>query len=212
MTPQSKKRWVIGTSILVIFGVIGYFVYKAVKKPKPTESTPPIDEKDKGVVSTDTKVVETGSTITNPFKTADELRAFQNWVITDRKDAAILGKYGADGLWGRNSAAAWQKYGSLYNTSSTSTSTIASSGLKKGDKVVAKKSTKGFSSQTLAKPYNKGGIGSGWIAKGYYAGIIEDIDANRNTAKVSNFTYPMLNDYNEYIYKFWLSLSDLEKQ
>jgi hypothetical protein len=210
MTPQSKKRWVIGTSILVIFGVIGYFVYKAIK-PKPTTNDTPIDEKDKGVVSTDTKVVETGSTITNPFKTADELRAFQNWVITDRKDTAILGKYGADGLWGRNSAAAWQKYGSLYNTSSTST--IVSSGLKKGDKVVAKKSTKGFSSQTLAKQYIKGGNGGGWIAKGYYAGIIENIDANRNVALVRNATYPMKsNDGKSVIPLFWLSLSDLEKQ
>lgn len=45
-----------------------------------------------------------------------DIRAFQNWVIDQKNDNRILGKYGADGKWGKNTSNAWLKYGEEYKT------------------------------------------------------------------------------------------------
>jgi len=56
-----------------------------------------------------------GSTIGNPFTSKSEVKAFQDYVINVKKDSDILGSYGADGLWGSNTANAYEKYGSEYD-------------------------------------------------------------------------------------------------
>jgi hypothetical protein len=43
-----------------------------------------------------------------------DVKGFQNWVITTKKDNQILGRYGADGKWGKNTSNAWVKYGEEY--------------------------------------------------------------------------------------------------
>lgn len=45
-----------------------------------------------------------------------DIRAFQTWVIDQKNDNQILGKYGADGKWGKNTSNAWLKYGEEYKT------------------------------------------------------------------------------------------------
>jgi len=43
-----------------------------------------------------------------------DVKGFQSWVINTKKDNQILGKYGADGKWGKNTSNAWVKYGEEY--------------------------------------------------------------------------------------------------
>jgi hypothetical protein len=43
-----------------------------------------------------------------------DVMGFQSWVINTKKDNQILGKYGADGKWGKNTSNAWVKYGEEY--------------------------------------------------------------------------------------------------
>jgi len=43
-----------------------------------------------------------------------DIKRFQEWVIDNEKDNQILGRYGADGKWGKNTSNAWVKYGEDY--------------------------------------------------------------------------------------------------
>lgn len=47
-------------------------------------------------------------------KRPNNVKDFQNWVISVKKDRKILGKYGADGDWGDSTKNAWAKYGNEY--------------------------------------------------------------------------------------------------
>ena len=117
--------YIAGLGVLV---GLGYFGWKAWRKKHPkgetTPPTPPIT--DGGTTPSGgggtTPSGGGGSTTpsnytTNPFKTKDELLAFQNYVINTKKDTSILGSAGADGFWGQKSASAWDKYGKDYLTS-----------------------------------------------------------------------------------------------
>lgn len=44
-------------------------------------------------------------------KNPTEVKAFQEFVIKVKKDSAILGGFGADGIWGSNTQKAYDKYG-----------------------------------------------------------------------------------------------------
>ena len=46
-----------------------------------------------------------------------DIKGFQSWVINTKKDNQILGKYGTDGKWGKNTSNAWVKYGEEYKQS-----------------------------------------------------------------------------------------------
>jgi hypothetical protein len=56
-------------------------------------------------------------------KTYSEILNFQKWVINQKKDKTILGKFGADGKWGPSTEKAWVKYGSKYSGSETTDTT-----------------------------------------------------------------------------------------
>jgi len=43
-----------------------------------------------------------------------DVKGFQEWVLNTKKDNQILGKYGADGKWGKRTSNAWLKYGEEY--------------------------------------------------------------------------------------------------
>ena len=122
--------YIAGLGVLV---GLGYFGFKAWRKKHPKGDTPP-PPVTPPVTPGDTTppVTPSGGTTppptgggagwpgnytTNPFKTKDELLAFQNYVINTKKDTSILGSAGADGFWGQKSASAWDKYGKDYLTS-----------------------------------------------------------------------------------------------
>ena len=125
MDAKKKKRIVITVSIAALLGVGGYFAFKLIKKLKAKKA----EEEAAKLAATTTTTPAPSSTsapkpkapiISNPFKTKAELTAFQNWVLTMYPfDRAILGKTGADGDWGQNSANAWTKYGTAYKNRST---------------------------------------------------------------------------------------------
>jgi hypothetical protein len=56
----------------------------------------------------------------NPFKSKDDLKDFQKWILKYHETDGTFGKGSAtpvgtaDGLWGKKSAKAWDKYGSRY--------------------------------------------------------------------------------------------------
>ena len=52
-----------------------------------------------------------------------DVMAFQEWVIDTKKDNQILGKYGADGKWGKRTSNAWLKYGEEYKEQNPNSST-----------------------------------------------------------------------------------------
>ena len=58
------------------------------------------------------------------FKTSDDVRKFQNWVINIKKDTKTLGTLGADGDWGPSTKNAWDKYGDEYLTKIKSPSNV----------------------------------------------------------------------------------------
>lgn len=130
---RTRKLILIGSAI-VILGVAGYFGYKWWKDKKGKDEKPPDDS-----IGGDTDLSSGGGgggggsiTTSNPFKTSDELKKFQKWVIDVAKDSAILGASLDDGKWGKNSANAWTKYGERYQketgtvVSSTSTTSKGS--------------------------------------------------------------------------------------
>jgi len=126
-----KNKSLIYLAGLGVLAGLGYFGYKAWRKKHPKNETPPPPPPtitDGGTTpsgGTTPPVTPSGGTTpsnytTNPFKTKDELLAFQNYVINTKKDSSILGSAGADGFWGQKSASAWDKYGKEYLTNSNS--------------------------------------------------------------------------------------------
>jgi hypothetical protein len=63
------------------------------------------------IVKTNTDKSKTNKSI---FKTPNDVRKFQNWVIKVKKDTKILGPLGADGDYGPSTKKAWVKYGGEY--------------------------------------------------------------------------------------------------
>ena len=60
--------------------------------------------------------------IAKPADGPKDVKTFQQWVINTKKDKTILGRggdsgFGDDGRWGKNTSAAWQKYGKEYTLS-----------------------------------------------------------------------------------------------
>ena len=117
--------------LFVLLGVGGYYGYKMLYKPKEEEDEetiiiPPTNSGDGGGGGGGG-----GSTAPVELDTNAKLTAFQNYVINTKKDTSILGKSGADGIWGGNSKKAWDKYGAEYTTKKgtnvdTKTPTLAS--------------------------------------------------------------------------------------
>lgn len=110
---------------------LGYLLFR---KPKPQDENEE-DKKDSGE-SKDTEDSSTNSQTTpvkitsNPFKTEKEVLDFQRWVLMRSAAPNIVGdktltpiylgnsgvkKNGVDGKWGKNTAAAWDKWGYDYN-------------------------------------------------------------------------------------------------
>jgi hypothetical protein len=55
-----------------------------------------------------------------------DVKGFQSWVINTKKDNQILGRFGADGKWGKNTLNAWNQYGEEYKNLNTNSTTQSS--------------------------------------------------------------------------------------
>ena len=55
-----------------------------------------------------------------------DVKGFQSWVINTKQDNQILGRFGADGKWGKNTSNAWVKYGEEYKKSNPNSTTQSS--------------------------------------------------------------------------------------
>ena len=61
-----------------------------------------------------------------PTERPKDVRGFQSWVINTKQDNQILGSFGADGKWGKNTSNAWDKYGEEYKKSNPNSTTQSS--------------------------------------------------------------------------------------
>jgi hypothetical protein len=124
---MDKKQIALLSVGALVLGVSGYFAYKGIRKfisniGNKDDMNSPKPPSQGNVGST-----PTASTSSNPFSSKAELLAFQQWVINTKGDKTILGSGGAsgfgdDGLWGRKSAQAWNKYGNEYKNVKLDTS------------------------------------------------------------------------------------------
>lgn len=107
--------------LFVLLGVGGYYGYKMLYKPKEEEDEdiviiPPPNNSGNGGGGGGGG----GSSTPSELDTKAKITDFQNYVINTKKDSAILGSSGADGVWGKNSQKAWDKYGADYKKKSGS--------------------------------------------------------------------------------------------
>lgn len=119
-TNPKAKKIIIWSSIAVIAGIGGYFLFNYFKKKREEGSG-----SDSGTPTPETPTPSPVVPISNPDVASDrptskeDITAFQQYVINVKKDNTILGKSGADGVWGSKSQSAWDKYGSDYKKSTT---------------------------------------------------------------------------------------------
>ena len=122
-TNPKAKKIIIWSSVAVVLGVGGYFLFQYFKKKKDAgllSDVPPVDSNPTPAPSNTPEVSSD-----RPTSKAD-IMAFQNYVINVKKDSAILGKFGADGVWGgtnSNTQKAWDKYGADYKKSGSPVNT-----------------------------------------------------------------------------------------
>jgi len=209
--------WSATALILIGGGYYGYTLYdksqkekkekeEQEKKDKEKDDKPKYDKPKKDYVAP-SKLPSTG------FKTKAEGDAFRTYVRANYSADAKKWDLSASGNQDNDTIRlAYSFYGEIYKKS-LSTSTVlvvTTTDLKVGDYANAKNNTSVYSSNTMVNRYPMGnvrGILSGTLLKGYYAGKIMEIDANKGSVKVSNYTYKARdsdeNDYEEY----WVKLN-----
>lgn len=115
MNRKYIKIALITTAVVGLIAGTIYVVRRVVNKAKElsgndgTDSTPAPDSLANGGPKSSSSITP------NPFSNKSELNAFQNWVLKNK--GAILGKAGADGVWGKYTASAWDKFGNEYRSS-----------------------------------------------------------------------------------------------
>lgn len=181
---KSKGNFSLYLGVAGVLGALAYFGYKAWSKTHPKDDNSnqgTTDGVPNDVTSKPADTIPVDSPInytTNPFKTKDEVKAFQQWVVN--KYGKILGtsgsnKNGVDGLWGQKTASAWDKYGKTYMTSTsasttttttTTTATIPSDVQSGIDNIVSKATGTKASQTYLANLYAQYPTwAKGWILK-----------------------------------------------
>jgi len=133
MDANKKKKAIIWVSVTMLLGVGGYFAYKFIKKAKDEKAKKLAEETAaSNVPASNSAPSGGGNTLPpvppNPF-TGNDLKKFQDWVVGVKKDAAILGKTGADSNWGRNSWNAYTKYFAEYSKTPTGIPTGTTTGV-----------------------------------------------------------------------------------
>lgn len=114
----SKIFWIIGGLVVIAGGIGAYFL---LRKPKEEEEDNLKDDDVKkpqsvGGISGGGGGFSSIPKINAPkeLNSKEKIESFQNYVLDVKKDKTILGNAGADGIWGKNSQNAWNKYGSDY--------------------------------------------------------------------------------------------------
>ena len=128
MANKNKKALLIISSLILIGGGIGYWLWKRNKdkkeEEKPTDEKP-TDEKP----STETTPTSSGTPTSVEDKPANVL-AFQQYANSKGWSPKLV----EDGLWGSKSRAAWAKWGADFKKSNG----LIASGFTKGDKLMVK--------------------------------------------------------------------------
>ncbi len=114
----SKIIWIIGGLIVIAGGIGAYFL---LRKPKKDEDDSSIDDEYGTTPSVRPLLIAP-----KELDTKAKIESFQNYVVNTKNDKTILGRAGVDGIWGRNSQNAWDKYGSDYLKSLSQSTTISS--------------------------------------------------------------------------------------
>lgn len=124
---SSVGFWVLIGTLLVGGGIGAYFLLRKPKEEKEGEEEVATDDSSSSSSSSSSQYVASTPSPSAPAEldSTEKITAFQNYVLTTMKDTTILGKSGADGLWGKNSQKAWDKYGKDY-LKKTPTSTPSS--------------------------------------------------------------------------------------
>lgn len=106
MNKQSKKVaiWLSSLAIVASGIYIGFRYFKKRKVEGGTVKDPATSVPDS------VPPPSSGSSSGNPFSSRTQVKEFQQFVIDNMKDRAILGNSGADGVWGPKTAAAYAKY------------------------------------------------------------------------------------------------------
>lgn len=66
----------------------------------------------------------------------DNIKDFQRWVLNIKGDNKILGSYGADGMWGKYTSMAWEKYKNDYLKSTPKEKTLNTKKISTGKTVI----------------------------------------------------------------------------
>jgi len=139
----SGKIFIIVVSAIILVGAgVGFWLYRKNKKSKEVKD----EVTDEGIKSDEVVVVSSTDEIPkkdrsrsndndndndndkpsrseitdNPFKTEEDLKKFQTWILKYHETDGTFGKGSAtpvgsaDGDWGKKSATAWDKYGKRY--------------------------------------------------------------------------------------------------
>lgn len=126
MEKSTKKKLLIGGSVLVIAGVGGYFLFKYLKKKKEEAEKKKADEAAAALAAATPSVSSGGggggggSTNYGPFKSSDEVKAFQDWLDTKYPTwlkGGKLNKGSGYGSYGPSTTSAYATYGKEYSGS-----------------------------------------------------------------------------------------------
>lgn len=212
--------WSVTALILIGGGYYGYTLYAQSQKEKKEKEEEDKKEKEEAEKPKKEYVyVETNQSVSTGFKTKAEGDAFRKYVIANYPADAKKWDLDPSGREDNSTIRkAYSFYGEIYKKSlsnSTVVNTTTSTALKVGDYVNAKNSTGVYTSNTMVKRYPMGnvtGILSGTLLKGYYAGLIKEIDLNKGSVKVSNGTYQAVDEDGGKHILYWVKLADLEKK
>jgi hypothetical protein len=219
MEKSTKRKLIIGGSLLVVLGVGGYFLYDYIKKRNAERQLKPDADSGQGsggggtigggTVGGSTGV---GSGYTFPFKTTAEGNAFRAWVNDNYPAYAKSIQLDRTGSLNSFVQKAWVKYGAEYQKKTgvgSNVETPVATPIKVGDKVIAKVKTKAYYKDgSKLKPYNYGGSdGDGNIEAGYTAGVVKSVGGA--SVVVYNSRYAMGSLKNEGTY--YLAKGDLQK-
>jgi hypothetical protein len=143
--------WLLIGTLVVGGGIGAYFLLRKPKEEKEVEDDQPKDEEKKPDGSGSGSGSGSGTatpTAPAPLDSKEKITAFQNYVLTTKKDTTILGKSGADGIWGNNSQKAWDKYGTEYSKKTPSSTPSSNTNLNKNIEFIVKNASGSKSDKT----------------------------------------------------------------
>lgn len=114
---------IVVSAIVIIGGGITYLLYRKSKKGEVKDEVKDEVIDEVIVASSEIPVDDKGSSSSitdNPFKNSADLIKFQKWILQYHETDGTFGKgsatpvVSADGVWGKKSATAWDKYGKRY--------------------------------------------------------------------------------------------------